>query len=82
VLTRKKLAEAEERSRFALDSAELGAWDMDPANQRVTWDERCNQLHGFLPGEVTVYSDVLKHIHPDDLENIKQNVQAAINPMG
>jgi PAS domain S-box-containing protein len=82
VLTRKKLAEAEERSRFALDSAELGAWDMDPENERVTWDERCNQLHGFLPGEVTVYTDVLKHIHPDDLENIKQNVQAALNPNG
>ena len=82
VLTRKKLAEAEERSRFALDSAELGAWDMDPTNERVTWDERCNQLHGFLPGEVTVYSDVLKHIHPDDLENIKQNVQAAMNSSG
>lgn len=82
VLTRKKLAEAEERSRFALDSAELGAWDMDPENGRVAWDERCNQLHGFLPGEVTVYTDVLKHIHPDDLENIKQNVQAALNPNG
>jgi len=82
VLTRKKLAEAEERSRFALDSAELGAWDMNPANERVTWDDRCNQLHGFLPGEVTVYSDILKHIHPDDQGNIEQNVKAALNPGG
>jgi PAS domain S-box-containing protein len=82
VLTRKKLAEAEERSRFALDSAELGTWDMDPANGHVTWDERCNQLHGFLPGEVTIYSDVLKHIHPDDLQNIKRKVEKALNPRG
>ncbi|MES2060979.1 MAG: PAS domain-containing protein [Bacteroidota bacterium] len=82
VLTRKKLAEAEERSRFALDSAELGAWDMDPENERVTWDERCNQLHGFTEGQVTVYSDVLKHIHPDDLQNIKQKVQKALTPGG
>jgi len=82
VLTRKKLAEAEERSRFALDSAQLGAWDMDPENERVTWDERCNQLHGFTEGQVTVYSDVLKHIHPDDLQNIKQKVQKALSPGG
>jgi PAS domain S-box-containing protein len=82
VITRKKLADAEERSRFALDSAQLGAWDMDPGNERVTWDERCSQLHGFAEGEVILYSDVLKHIHPGDLENIKQNVQAALNPKG
>jgi PAS domain S-box-containing protein len=81
-ITRQKLSEAEDRTRFALDSAQLGAWDMDPENERVTWDERCNLLHGFAQGEVTVYSDVLKHIHPDDLENIKQNVQAALNPKG
>jgi PAS domain S-box-containing protein len=82
VRTREKLAEAEERSRFALDSAELGAWDMDPTNERVTWDERCNQLHGFTEGEAILYSDVLKHIHKDDLQNIKHKVQKALSPAG
>ncbi|MES2266569.1 MAG: PAS domain S-box protein [Bacteroidota bacterium] len=82
VLMRQKLAEAEERSRFALSSAELGAWDMDPTNQQVTWDERCNTLHGFKRGEVTVYQDVLKNIHPDDLESITQNVAKSLDPNG
>ncbi|WP_454801895.1 PAS domain-containing protein [Mucilaginibacter phyllosphaerae] len=82
VLTRQKLTEAEERSSFALNSAQLGAWDMDPANQQVKWDERCNSLHGFKPGEVTSYSDVLRNIHPDDLDNVKQKVQIALNPDG
>ncbi|MFD0767086.1 PAS domain S-box protein [Mucilaginibacter lutimaris] len=79
VLTRKKLAEAEERSRFALNSAELGAWDMDPVNERITWDERCNSLHGFKNGEVAVYKDVLKNIHPDDLDNINKNVAKSLD---
>ncbi|MET3980783.1 PAS domain S-box-containing protein [Mucilaginibacter sp. UYP25] len=82
VLTRKKLAEAEDRSRFALDSAELGAWDMDPANGNLTWDERCNALHGFAPGEVTEYTDILKNVHPDDLDRIKQNVGVALDASG
>lgn len=80
VLTRQKLAEEEERSRFALDSAEMGAWDMDPVSKTVTWDERCNSLHGFARGEVTVYSDVLRNIHPDDLATIKQKVREALDP--
>ncbi|RYU91196.1 PAS domain S-box protein [Mucilaginibacter terrigena] len=82
VLTRQKLAEAEERSRFALDSAELGAWDMDPTSETVTWDDRCNTLHGFAKGEVTMYSDVLTHIHPDDLLRIEEKVSEALNPQG
>jgi PAS domain S-box-containing protein len=82
VLTREKLTQAEERTGFALDSVQLGTWDMDPVNERVTWDERCNNLHGFAPGEVTQYSDVLKHIHPADLASIKRKVQEAITPGG
>ena len=80
VLTRQKLAETEERSRFALESAQLGAWDMDPVNEVVTWNERCNTLHGFAPGDVVPFKKVLKHVHPDDLSNIKNKVQAVLNP--
>jgi hypothetical protein len=51
--------------RFALDSAELGAWDMDPVNETVvTWDDRCNVMHGFKQGEVpTVYKDIAQSIY-------------------
>ncbi|QHS56190.1 PAS domain-containing protein [Mucilaginibacter sp. 14171R-50] len=82
VLTRQKLAEAEERSRFALDSAEMGAWDMDPVSETVTWDDRCNALYGFAKGEGTRYSDVLAHIHPHDLSKVEVMVREALNPDG
>lgn len=82
VLTRKKLAEEEERSRFALNAAGLGAWDMDPVNEHITWDDRCNTLHGFKQGEVTSYRDVLKNIHPDDLDGITKNVAKSLDASG
>jgi len=81
VVTRQKLAETEERTRFALESAELGTWDLDPVVDRVTWDARCKQLYGFRTGdEVTSYTEVLKHIHPDDRERIDQTVKQSLIP--
>ncbi|TSD67474.1 PAS domain S-box protein [Inquilinus sp. KBS0705] len=82
VLTRQKLAENEERSRFALNSAELGAWHMDPANNVITWDDRCSHMHGFKKGELKYYQDVLKYIHPDDHQIITDNVSRVLNPNG
>ncbi|MDB5128564.1 PAS domain-containing protein, partial [Mucilaginibacter sp.] len=82
VLTRQKLAENEERIRFALDSAQLGTWDMNPATEVVTWDERCNRLHGFAKGESMTYKDVLKNIHPNDREMVEEKVKQTLDPNG
>jgi PAS domain S-box-containing protein len=81
VLTRKKLAESEERMRFALDSAGLGTWDFDPLNETVKWDDRCKELYGFAAAEEVIsYQDVLKHIHPDDRARVENTVSAALDP--
>ncbi|WP_374951475.1 PAS domain-containing protein [Mucilaginibacter sp.] len=81
VLTRLKLSETEERTRFSLQSAGLGTWDLDPVNDVVVWDDRCRQLYGFSQGEdVTSYKNVLKYIHPDDRERIDITVQQSLTP--
>jgi PAS domain S-box-containing protein len=82
VLTRQKLAENEERIRFALDSALLGTWDMNPTTEVVTWDELCNSLHGFAKGESMTYKNVLKNIHPNDREMVEAKVKQALDPHG
>ncbi|TFF30416.1 PAS domain-containing protein [Mucilaginibacter psychrotolerans] len=81
VLTRQKLADNQERTRFALGSAELGTWDLDPVNDIVTWDAKCKQLYGFPDGEeVLSYKEVLKYIHPEDKERIDKTVQDSLIP--
>ncbi|MBD1394475.1 PAS domain-containing protein [Mucilaginibacter glaciei] len=81
VFTRQKLAESEERTRFSLESAGLGTWDLDPVNDVVVWDARCKELYGFSKGEdVVSYKYVLKYIHPDDRERIDQTVQESLKP--
>jgi PAS domain S-box-containing protein len=80
VLTRMKLAESEERSRFALESAQLGAWDLDPIKKTITCDVRCKRLHGFLTDKMPTYQDMLKHIHPADRKVIDKKAEEALKP--
>nr|WP_293833265.1 PAS domain S-box protein [uncultured Arsenicibacter sp.] len=70
----------EERMRFALESAGMGIWDLDPVNQVIHWDERCQQLYGFSKHDTITYSEVLKHIHPQDQHKVDNAVKQALNP--
>lgn len=66
--------------RFALLSAGLGTWNMDPLKKEVKWDDRCRELYGFPEGHVIEYQDVLKYIHPDDKSRVDQAVNNALRP--
>ena len=50
----------EEWMRFALASAGLGTWDMDPVSRQVLWDDRCRELYGYQEEEKITYQGVLK----------------------
>jgi PAS domain S-box-containing protein len=71
--------ESEERLAFALKSAQLGTWDMDPVHQMVSWDQRCRWLFGFEENKDINYQDVLLHIHPDDRKRVNTAVLQALN---
>ncbi len=80
-ITRRQLAESEERTQFALDAAELGTWNLDPVNQIVVWDKRCQFLFGFKEDDAVAYQNVLACVHPDDVARIGKAVSDAINPI-
>jgi len=80
VKARKQIVETQERLSFALFSAGIGTWDLDPINNKVNWDARCRELFGFpVEGEIR-YEDVLSCIYHEDEENVNRAVLAAINP--
>ncbi|RFM33712.1 PAS domain-containing sensor histidine kinase [Chitinophaga silvisoli] len=68
----------EEWMHFALLSAGLGTWNMDPLNKEVKWDDRCRELYGFPEGQVIEYQDILRYIHPDDKARVDQAVTNAL----
>ena len=80
VVARQRAADAENRLHFTLQSADIGTWDLDPINQSVNWDERCKELFGYNRNEPIFYHDVLKYIHPEDVENVEESVAKVLNP--
>ncbi|GAB4010320.1 hypothetical protein GCM10028808_20780 [Spirosoma migulaei] len=72
--------ESEERLRFALKSAQLGTWELDPIRGVVNWDARCQELCGLTNAASQIYAQTLDYIHPDDRNRVNEAVQWALNP--
>ncbi|MGY4386304.1 PAS domain S-box-containing protein [Pedobacter sp. UYP24] len=73
------MKDAQERLSLALESAEIGTWDLDTLSEEVYWDERCRELFGFEGNEHIKYAQALDCIHPEDTEKVKHAVQLAID---
>ena len=77
--TEAALAETAEQRRLALDSAQLGWWRFDLANNNIYWDERFKAIFGVKDEELA-YERVISLLHPDDREKVDAAVKAAIRP--
>ncbi len=72
------LRSAEERMRFALESAKVGVWDMDYVTGMHTWSETLEAQYGLAPGtfEGTLEA-FIGRIHPDDRAEVMGVVEKA-----
>ncbi|MDB5253591.1 MAG: hypothetical protein JWP27_2760 [Flaviaesturariibacter sp.] len=64
VLSRKKIEEAEERARLAIESAELGAFEVDLLTQEIIASERMDEIMGV--SHTNVRTKYIEAVHPDD----------------
>ena len=71
---RQRETELEHLSRrltLALDSSEIGVWELNTETNELFWDDRVNQLFGFpADGGSRTYADWENRVHPDDLERV------------
>jgi PAS domain S-box-containing protein len=73
------LQAAEERVRFALEAADVGIWDMDPATGTVRWSETLERQYGLRPGTFGgTYDAFVEQIHPDDRASVIETVGNAV----
>jgi PAS domain S-box-containing protein len=60
-----------ERLDLALNAGKIGTWEWDFAEDRVTWSEHFEEIHGFARGQLGHSLHVYQqHIHPDDRERV------------
>ncbi len=69
---------AEERMRFALESAGVGIWDADYRTGVVRWSEILEAQYGLAPGTFPgTFDAATAYVHPDDLERTQAAFAAA-----
>jgi PAS domain S-box-containing protein len=72
------LRKSEERLRLAQLKTGIGLWDWDPRTGKVTWTPELEAIFGLEPGTVKCYADFRDRIHPDDIERVEAERDAAI----
>ena len=69
------LRTAEERMRFALQSAGIGIWDLDYATGTQIWSETLEAHYGLQPGTFGgTFDAFVERIHPDDRESVLETI--------
>jgi integral membrane sensor domain MASE1/PAS domain-containing protein len=72
------LRESEERLRLAQLKTGISVWDRDLGTGEVTWTPELAAIFGVEPGTVKCYADFRDRVHPDDIETVEAERDAAI----
>lgn len=77
--TEAALYQLEERTRIAVEAAEMGTWEWHLATDEVFWNEQHFRLLGMQPQSGPVESAIfLQHVHPNDQTRISDQLRDTI----
>lgn len=61
-----RIREIERRRRLAIETGDVGIFDLDLVTDELIWDDRVRTAFGLAPGRPTSREATLAAIHPDD----------------
>jgi PAS domain S-box-containing protein len=74
--------EREERNRMAVESANIGTFDLFPLTGERNWSDRTKIMFGLSADADVSNVAFLDRLHPDDKERAAQALQKAFDPSG
>ncbi len=80
--SRHQQQELSHRLNIALDTSEIGIWELDVASGILLWDERMKELYGHERGDGQVYDTWKSKLHPEDAERAEQEFASALATEG
>lgn len=76
----RELHELEERTRLAVEAADVGTFEYDLVRKEIRWSGRCNELFGLPVGVKPTYRRYMAAVHPKDRNIISGIRQRALAP--
>jgi len=76
------LREREERMRLAVESADIGTWDLNVLTGERQWSNRTKSMFGLPFDEDVSKLPFLDLLHPDDKERTSRAIRSALDPSG
>jgi len=74
------LKETMKNLSMAQEMAHIGSWSWNIITEEVLWSDETYRLFGFEPKEIDVTLNIyITTVHPDDLENVQQDIKAALD---
>ncbi len=74
------LRESKDRLQTALNVAQLGSYRYDPCHRVFSGDTRSQEIFDFPKNEATI-EEIMKLVHPDDVEMVQANLEASLDPV-
>src|SRR5262245_23125188 len=74
------LLASKDRLQLALNVAQLGSYQYDPHRHVFSGDTRSQEIFDFPKNEAGI-EEIMKRVHPDDVEMVQANLKAALDPV-
>jgi PAS domain S-box-containing protein len=71
---------SKDRLQLAFDATRLGWWQYDPLRHVGSGDARFKEIFDETADEISI-EDLIKRVHPDDVERFRANREAALDPV-
>jgi PAS domain S-box-containing protein len=72
------LMRSEERLRFILSAARLGAWTLDLAEMRLLASDSCKRNLGREPDEAFTFADLIDAVLPEDRDRMQAAIENSV----
>lgn len=77
-----RLAFSEQKLRMALQTNRFGSFEFYIQREQTEWDDLLKEVWGLTPGESPTQKVFWEGIHPEDKEQVRINLNEAIDPKG
>ncbi|WP_232793166.1 sensor histidine kinase [Caulobacter hibisci] len=74
-----RLESQEETLRLAIESADVGTWDLDIKSDVLTWSDRCYAMFGIALGTPVVRGDFYTNLHPSDRAEVREALRRTLD---